>query len=259
MSITAKTRKVLWGRSGNRCAICETELVIERKAKDPESIVGEECHIISKKTNGPRHDPSCDANTLDEHDNLILLCATDHKLIDDQTEEYTVHVLQEIKAANERKVSERLSAKDGYPRARFLRSEENIPSYFPIITNGRDLLSLMISVHASYLEHDELASDAEVKIVAGFLQDLRDWADLVSDSGPMKRATAEVSISEGINALANSGFRVFGATELQTVEGGIYGPEDWLVAHVHVLRDDNPNIIKPVEDNDASEDTEADD
>ena len=29
MAITAKTRKILWGRSGNRCAICRTELVLE--------------------------------------------------------------------------------------------------------------------------------------------------------------------------------------------------------------------------------------
>ncbi len=58
MNITDKDRKILWGRSGNRCAICKHELVIEATPNDAESVVGEECHIISGSPNGPRHDPT---------------------------------------------------------------------------------------------------------------------------------------------------------------------------------------------------------
>ena len=54
MPITDKTRKILWGRSGNRCAICKNELVIDATGQDAESVVAEECHIISPRQNGPR-------------------------------------------------------------------------------------------------------------------------------------------------------------------------------------------------------------
>ena len=58
MAITDKARKVLWGRSGNRCAICRQKLVVEQTDLDAESVVGDECHIISGLPNGPRHDSS---------------------------------------------------------------------------------------------------------------------------------------------------------------------------------------------------------
>jgi hypothetical protein len=49
MGISDRTRKILWGRSGNRCALCRRELVEEGTAVDAESVVGDECHIIGEK------------------------------------------------------------------------------------------------------------------------------------------------------------------------------------------------------------------
>ena len=56
MSISLKTHKMLWGRSGNRCAFpdCQKELVMDATEIDDESLIGEECHIISKNPNNPR-------------------------------------------------------------------------------------------------------------------------------------------------------------------------------------------------------------
>ena len=55
MAITNKTRKLLWGRSGNRCAFCKIELVAEKDHNNVNLNLGEECHIISSKIKGPRH------------------------------------------------------------------------------------------------------------------------------------------------------------------------------------------------------------
>ncbi len=52
MTIRDKTRKILWGRSENRCAICKYELISDETQVDDESIIGEECHIISEKPSG---------------------------------------------------------------------------------------------------------------------------------------------------------------------------------------------------------------
>jgi predicted restriction endonuclease len=84
MAITDKNRKILWARSGNRCAICRISLVVEQTVQDSESVVGEECHIVSSSPNGPRHDAAFTTEQSDAIDNFILLCATHHKMIDDQ-------------------------------------------------------------------------------------------------------------------------------------------------------------------------------
>lgn len=98
MAISDKTRKVLWGRSGNRCAICKNELVIDATEQDDESVIAYECHIISSKPNGPRHDPSYPADKLDSYDNLILLCRTNHKMVDDQSTTFIANILRQIKS-----------------------------------------------------------------------------------------------------------------------------------------------------------------
>ena len=106
--ITDKTRKILWGRSGNRCAISKHELVVDATAVDNESVIGEECHIISSRPNGPRYDPSYPQEKLNTYENLILLCRIHHKMVDDQCESYTVDVLRQMKVNHELWVSQKL-------------------------------------------------------------------------------------------------------------------------------------------------------
>ena len=115
MPISEKTRKILWGRSGNMCAGCRQALVISRTAADDESVVGDECHIVSGKNQGPRYDPAFPVQQLDEPENLILLCRVHHKMVDDQYETYTVQVLQGLKEIHEKWVSSTLAA-DKPPR-----------------------------------------------------------------------------------------------------------------------------------------------
>lgn len=100
MSISAKTRKTLWARSGNRCAICKTELVTEQYDNDKNQIIGEECHIISSKGKGPRYKSISD-NNYDIETNLILLCRNHHREIDEQIDTYTAQAIQKIKSDHE--------------------------------------------------------------------------------------------------------------------------------------------------------------
>ena len=97
MPVSDKTRKILWGRSGNTCAICWHKLVVDATSMDDESIVGEECHIVSGKIQGPRYDAQFAANRLDEPENLVLLCRVHHKMVDDQHETYTVEYFRNLK------------------------------------------------------------------------------------------------------------------------------------------------------------------
>ena len=108
MTISDKTRKLLWGRSGNRCAYCRRELVMAATILDDESIVGDECHIIARHPDWSRGDTSISEQELDDYPNLILLCKVHHKTVDDQPNTYTVDVLREMKRKHEKWVRETL-------------------------------------------------------------------------------------------------------------------------------------------------------
>lgn len=94
---------MLWGRAANRCAFatCRTELVIDATETDDESLIGEECHIVARKENGPRGESDLIAEKRNQYSNLILLCAVHHKMIDDQPREYTVEYLKNLKTDHE--------------------------------------------------------------------------------------------------------------------------------------------------------------
>lgn len=103
MGITVKTRKMLWGRSANRCSLpdCRRELVMDETETDDPSIIGEECHIVAREANGPRGNSDVSIGERDLYNNLILLCNVHHKIIDDQVRTYPVGELKEIKKNHE--------------------------------------------------------------------------------------------------------------------------------------------------------------
>ena len=110
MNLSDKDRKILWGKSGNRCAICKMELI--RPNEDGTDYnIGQECHIISKTPNGPRHDPNY--KNYDSYENLILLCSVHHKEIDDKNNisKFSPQQLRKIKAEHEKWVDDTLSKK----------------------------------------------------------------------------------------------------------------------------------------------------
>jgi hypothetical protein len=102
VTISNKTRTILWGLARGRCAVYRTFLIREATETDEPSIIGEAAHIVSPAPTGPR------AGYLPDHDvygNLILLCAIDHKMVDDQVSHYTVEFLHQLKDAHEARYS----------------------------------------------------------------------------------------------------------------------------------------------------------
>ena len=105
---------MLWGRAANRCAFesCRKELVIDATETDDESLVGEECHIVGKSSDGPRGASQLTSEQRDKYNNLVLFCAVHHKVVDDQPGEYTVERLHQLKNNHERWVQESLQGYD---------------------------------------------------------------------------------------------------------------------------------------------------
>lgn len=108
VGISDKDRKILWGRSGNRCAMCRRVLVAARTATDDEAVVGDEAHIAARSPGGPRFG-ECPVHATDRYENLILLCRVDHKVVDDQPRYYTAEHLRRLKADHEEWVNRLLS------------------------------------------------------------------------------------------------------------------------------------------------------
>ena len=243
MTISARGRKLLWGRSGSRCAMCRRELIMDGTSVDDESIVGDECHIVSPVSGGPRHDPEFPREKLNDHANLLLLCKIHHKLIDDQQSEYTASRLAKIKTDHEKWVSEQLDlSRSRTQPLRVRRVAENTPAFLRRIRSGKELLDIATSACAFAPHYDELRNEAEEELVAGFFQDVQDWGDLGLES-VRDRIRAARSLDEHIGELERAGFWIFGYREKQILEGGTGPNTDWPIAHIQVLRDTNPEII----------------
>src|SRR5258708_28461125 len=92
-----RTVKRLFAVSANRCAFpkCKAELVCEG------TIVGQICHIKADKPDGPRYDAGQSDEERHGFENLILMCAAHHKVIDDDEEAYTVQRLTGMKTSHE--------------------------------------------------------------------------------------------------------------------------------------------------------------
>lgn len=90
--------KRLFAHSGNRCAFPRcSELLV-----DGSVAVGQICHIRAARPGGSRYDPQQTAEERHGYDNLILLCAKHHAIIDRDEEAYTAEHVVKMKVEHER-------------------------------------------------------------------------------------------------------------------------------------------------------------
>jgi hypothetical protein len=235
MAISDKTRKLLWGRSGNRCAYCRRELVMSA-AGDNDSIVGDECHIHARRADGPRSNTSMSIYELDDYENLILLCKFHHKMVDDQPNTYTANALKNLKKKHEKWVRETLhdAAKGSKPQS---------PEFLSRITTGKELFSIISGGHFFDFDYDEPANKDELEFLSGFIQNLQDWGDIGGDMEFGERVEAGYNLTQDVRTLEEKGFVIFGKRETKKLK--IQGVEDyWEISIIRILRNTNPTIIK---------------
>jgi len=108
MTLSAKNRKILWGRSGNVCTFpgCGQRLTDSISYHDETIVIGEECHISARASGGPRAAPRDADNDVDSHVNVVLFCPTHHRIVDEQPAVFTVSVLKDMKNLHEMRVRE---------------------------------------------------------------------------------------------------------------------------------------------------------
>lgn len=245
MSVTDKSRKILWGRSGSLCAFCRTHLVVDASAADSESVVGDECHIISGAPNGPRYDQNISPEEIDSLDNLLLLCRVHHKLVDDQPETFAADTLRQLKANHEEWVKGRLVEESQKEPVRIVRNSNEIPTHLSLVTSAKALLDLARDCHGHYYDYPEDLAETDLDCVGGFLQNLTDWVDLGINE-PYERINAQKSIAESMSELDRARLRVYVAREKQQLRGGSMLPSAFYALHLRIIRcDDSSQIPLP--------------
>jgi|SRR5690554_6818973 len=204
MSIKTKTRKILWSRSGNRCAICKKLLVHKFEEANADFIVGEECHIISPKKKGPRGGFEI-LHEFDDYKNLILLCANDHKLIDDFPDTYTYKILNEIKKLHEIWVENAIEK----GLKEYLQSENNIEVLDEILGQN-ELRQIVPNSHMYFFEFSTI-KDRELSIrISQFFDNIRDLIDIYSDLEISHLQKYLLGCEDEIKEFNKAGIRIFG-------------------------------------------------
>lgn len=109
MAIKQKDIKLLWGRSGNRCAVCRVELTQDKNAVTSSYTLGEQAHIVGEKSGSARSKSQLTTDKRNSYHNLILLCPNHHTEIDSNEDDWPLERLYQTKSEHELWVNETLS------------------------------------------------------------------------------------------------------------------------------------------------------
>ena len=108
--VSESTRIRIWAKAAGRCVLCATYLLDGADSFWHAIPVGQIAHIIGAGSgmNAPRGESDLDANARAFEENLLLLCYSCHKRIDDKVyrDKYTVDFLTQKKQLHERRVRE---------------------------------------------------------------------------------------------------------------------------------------------------------
>ncbi len=229
MTITDRDRKRLWGKSGGRCARCRCPLFQPGETGAWETVVGQEAHIIGDRPGAARYQPLA-PDRRDAYENRILLCATDHVVIDGQPEHWTTERLRRLKDEHEQAMTSRTADRrpDG---VRF-----HMPQAVPLDTvmTGPQLVDIVGPAYAYVFEHDELEGDPEHEAAKDLLGQAHDLGEVYSMISPAERIDAARDLSKSLLDALRDGLLLRGARI--DVDVTINGePDCWPVA-ILVLR-----------------------
>jgi hypothetical protein len=239
MSIKVKTRKILWSKSGNRCAICKKQLVQKLPTLTSDFIVGEECHIISSKELGPRSNVKR-LEDYDTYDNFILLCANDHKLIDEFPETFTVDILNNVKANHENSIESALE-KDLEEYIKSLNKVELLEE----ITSTSHIDIIVRGSHFHFYDFSTVTDNNLSVEVSELFDNLRDYGDIYDDIEVSSRTRCLIDYMESIKKINGYGIRFFGKSIVREYAFLKIPKSEYKIAMIIAFKVDvNPNSIQ---------------
>lgn len=104
-NVSADTTRMLAVRAGGRCEFrgCNTYL-FEHGVTKREGNFAEQAHIVAFSIDGPRGDDGERPENVHNIENLMFLCASCHKTVDDDPDSFSVALLKEFKTEHEERI-----------------------------------------------------------------------------------------------------------------------------------------------------------
>lgn len=231
MAITDRTRKSLWAKSGNRCAICKIELFSDKQ----ETNIGQECHIISSKTHGPRHKPNIE--DYDLFDNLILLCCNHHHEIDELSDTYTEELLRYVKLNHENWVQSTID--------KAINSDKKTrPKFLTRVTSGKELLNIISNTLGYRTDYDEVDNEEDAKYIGGVLQELVDYSEISGMVEVGEKVQMGHELKKLLDDLDEKGYYLFGERNVERIKYANGETDKWSIMTIVIKKKDSSEIIK---------------
>lgn len=139
---------------------------------------------------------------LDAYENLILLCANDHQLINSPSTMHTTAALRQLKSEHERWVDEHLDI----PTSPAERSER---VHLTHARNGRELLHLVAGMHAVQFDHPEPRDPEETEAIAEFSEEIHDGIEVIEEMSGAQRVRFGIHLTSLIHRLGEFGLLVW--------------------------------------------------
>ena len=241
MAISAHSRKILWARSGNQCARCQAALVTpDEAAEGDRAIVGEECHIVSRAAGGPRGLEGR-REDLDGYDNLILLCANCHCIVDSRPDSFSRQWLLQMKREHEQRLDRsRLPAP-----LKMSYGDRLADLKFQLVSSG-DMLANAVAASSSYTHsRPPDLSSSQLAILGDLLQETADWGDIHDCVGPKAQFEEAERLQEYLDELRAEELVVYFAHRRMNASGGFGPPTHWLHIAIYVLHERDAPMVCP--------------
>jgi len=225
-------RKRLWAKSGNRCAICRCLLTEDGHSGSPEAVVGEEAHIVGERPGSARYRP-LPAIERDAYENRILLCPTDHTIVDKQPNRWSVEKLRARKREHEQSMRTRTA--DAESDGLHLDMPEML--MLETVSTGKQLLDIVGPVYAYVFDHDEMETRGEIDAAKRLVANAHDFGEIYSELRPADRIDAAEQLSEDVREAREAGILVLGKRiTVDATYGRDAARDRWPVAVVRLRR-----------------------
>lgn len=158
--------KILWGKSAGKCSICKCNLILDQSDGRPFPL-GIMAHIEGENEGSARYNPLLSETARSKYDNLILICPTDHTIIDRDVGEYSVEKLHSIKNQHEEFVTD--SLKTNIPDVTFAELDI-ILKYLVTVPPAIAAENLNIIPLKEKIEKNSLSPEVQTWILMGLTQ-----------------------------------------------------------------------------------------
>ena len=138
---------------------------------------------------------------------ICSFCRVHHKMVDDQHETYTADLLKNLKQNHEKWVSSALT--EQVPHVRIRRIKENVPPFLTRVLSGQEIINIAGGAYGSQFDYEEPVFAAEAEMIADFLQEVQNWAELWDEIEAGEQVKATFGLTEKLHQLEEAGLWVF--------------------------------------------------